>query len=141
MNFDYNKLKELVTDELYNTYHNQLQLLSMKGQKNIMSDFVFTDVYVMNKSEFAGLETIEVSMSVEFIDYIADSNGQPIRGNQYQKVKSTYNLVFVTNKASIDACPNCNAPLSQDAVTCNYCHTKIQGVRGKMKLSQKRKIR
>ena len=141
MNFDYNKLKELVTDELYNTYYNQLQPLELKGQKNVMSDFVFTDVYVINKYEFGGLETVEISMSVEFIDYIADLNGQLIRGNQYQKVKNTYNLVFVTNNTSIDTCPNCNAPLSQNAVTCNYCQTKIQGVRGEMKLSQKKRIR
>ena len=113
----------------------------MKGQKNIMSDFSFSDVSVLSKCSSGGLETVEVQMTVEFIDYVADASGVAVRGNQYQKVKNTYNLVFVTNNTSIDTCPNCNAPLSQDAVTCNYCQTKIQGVRGEMKLSQKKRIR
>ena len=39
MNFDYDKLRSLLSDELYNTYSSQLKVLSRKKQKNIMSDF------------------------------------------------------------------------------------------------------
>ena len=39
MEFDYNKLKEILSDELYNPYEVDLEVLKTKNQKNIMKDF------------------------------------------------------------------------------------------------------
>ena len=39
MNFDYEKLKELCSDELYNSYKSDLEVLKSKHCKNIMQDF------------------------------------------------------------------------------------------------------
>lgn len=39
MDFDYDVLKTLVTDELFHMYKNQLETLKMKNQQNIMSNF------------------------------------------------------------------------------------------------------
>lgn len=38
MNFDYDKIKELVSDEMYNMYVNQLETLKVKNQKNMMEE-------------------------------------------------------------------------------------------------------
>jgi len=138
MDFDYNKLRTLVTDELYNTYYNQLQTLSLKGQKNIMSDFEFVDSALVSKRDINNITTVLIRLRVRFYDYIVDSNYKIMRGNSSRKVDMTYMLEFVINKNELNYCPNCNAPLDSGATICNYCHSNINAITGKMKLSVKK---
>lgn len=141
MNFDYNALRELVTDELYNMYYNQLQTLSLKGQKNVMSDFELLG-YKLNSAfnHTNGTKSVNMSLNVKFYDYIVDQNGKKVRGNNRKKVNMTYSLSFVSKTNAITECPNCKAPLSSGATVCEHCKTHIQSTRGKMKLSNKRVI-
>ena len=117
----------------------------MKWNENLVTAMAWivavVFAYVVNKYEMNGLEVITIVLDVDFFDYIVDANDQVVRGNKYNKVRNGYRLTFVSNKEAITSCPNCNAPLEQNAVICNYCQTKMQGARGTMKLSQKQRIR
>ena len=102
MNFDYDALRTLVTDELYNSYYNQLQTLELKGQKNVMNNFFLIDEELLRIDEENGLWTILMRLEVEFNDYIVDSDNKIVRGSNKDKVIMNYLLTFVENEKSED---------------------------------------
>ena len=138
MDFDYDKLRELVTDELYNTYYNQLQTLSIKGQKNVMHDFELVRYDLVNKVNYTNSTTVIMELEVKFYDYITDSKGKCIRGNKNTKVQMLYQLTFVYNKDEITICPNCGGNVYKKDLKCEYCNTKIIDMSGNMRLSTKK---
>ena len=140
MNFDYDNLRKTTTDELYNTYYNQLQTLSIKGQKNIMSDFELVNYELVSLNKKEQLVIIEMLLDVKFYDYIVDSSDKVIRGKKRKKVHMLYELNFVYDENAIEACPNCNAEIAKEDTVCRYCKTTIPSIRGKMKLSTKKVI-
>lgn len=139
MNFDYEKLRTLVTDELFNTYQTQLQTLELKGQKNIMKDFVLLDWKLLSANEENSIRTISTLLDVEFYDYIVDTNDKVVRGNKKEKVIMTYCLTFVEKEEKEINCPHCGAKLEKGITICPYCKTNIQGITT-MKLSKKEAI-
>ncbi len=128
MDFDYDKLRTLATDELFNTYSSQLKTLSIKHQKNVMRDFehVITAIKEFKQSE--NNYTIIVNLQVLFYDYIIDKNYQTVRGNDQRRLNILYKLTYVkTNKANeTHHCPNCNAALGDAASSiCPFCNSVI----------------
>ncbi len=140
MNFDYDKLRTLVTDELYNSYYNQLQTLELKGQKNIMRDFFVKNSQLLSHKEENDKITIVVGLTVSFYDYIVDSNQKVIRGKDTKKVTMFYHLTFVASVASNGKCPNCGAPLEVPSY-CDYCKSHIQELSTGMRLAKKQAIK
>ena len=141
MDFDYNKMRELVTDELYNMYYNQLQTLSVKGEKNIMSNFLLNDSYVFSIVDDDDVTYYTIRLKVSFNDYIVNSDNEVIRGNKHKLANMEYELVFVKSTNTVDKCSVCGAKIENGVTTCPYCHSHIQGVSSKMKLSKKKVIR
>ncbi len=140
MNFDYEKLRTLVTDELYNSYYNQLQTLELKGQKNIMSNFYLMDAELLRLDEENGVWTILVRLEVEFNDYIVDSDNKILRGNNRDKVLMNYLLTFVEDENAENKCPHCGAKLVDGETVCSYCKAHIQALTQTLKLSKKEAI-
>ena len=140
MEFDYDKLRELVTDELFNQYQNQLKQLELKGEKNIMEDFELIEAGIYHQETKDGYEEICVDMTVLFYDYIANNKGRIVRGNGNIKVRMNYELTFVRDIKAIHNCPNCNAELKEGQTICEYCHTHIHSVTGKLKLANKKDL-
>ena len=138
MNFDYDSLRKETTDNLYNTYYNQLQSLVLKGQKNVMSDFELVEYRLIKLSKKNSITTVKMELEVKFYDYIVDSSNKVVRGKKRKKVHMLYDLTYVYNEEAIEECPNCNAKISN---ICSYCKTTIPSIRGKMKLSTKKCIR
>ncbi len=140
MNFDYEKMRTLVTDEMFQMYQSQLQTLSIKGERNIMSDFQFLS-YQLVKKEREKITTFQILLKVSFYDYIVNESGKLVRGNKNIKVKMTYLLTFVLDEHSMGRCPHCNAELEIGSNKCSYCKSIIQGVSTTMKLSKKEVIK
>lgn len=140
MNFDYDRLSQVVTDELYNTYYNQLETLKIKGEKNIMNNFNLVNIELLDKKEENGIIYYKVDLLVSFYDYIVDSNNNITRGTNSSLVYMHYNLNYISSKNSVDRCPKCGAKIVNGSTTCVYCRSHIQGVSSKMKLSSKRVI-
>ena len=141
MNFDYDSLRKETTDNLYNTYYNQLQSLVLKGQKNVMSDFELVEYELIKLSKKNSITTVKMELEVKFYDYIVDSSNKVVRGKKRKKVHMLYDLTYVYNEEAIEECPNCNAKISKEDNICSYCKTTIPSIRGKMKLSTKKCIR
>ena len=127
--FDKDKLRNLLSDELYNTYNMQLISLKAKKQKNIMTDFteVKSDVsYISVENEKVTLKTI---LEVSFYDYVVDEANTIVRGTKDNKLLMTYELTFIStiNKNKTENCPNCGAPINKDDAgdVCEYCKAVI----------------
>ncbi len=136
MNFDYENMKLLVTDEMFNMYYNQLQTLELKGQQNIMKDFKFYDSLLISDEVENNIHTISMILNVSFYDYIIDNEKKIVRGTNRQKVKMIYLLTFVYSEDRLTKCPNCGASVEKQSV-CPYCNTMLHGVSEELKLAKK----
>lgn len=128
MNFDYDKMKMLVTDELFNTYSSQLKVLKLKKQKNIMSNIEFVSGRITDVKDTNGIRSVSVIMKVNQFDYVVDEENKVIRGDDNHKLSVTYKLTFVSSvdNEEIVVCPNCGAK-NKIVVggNCEYCQSKI----------------
>lgn len=94
MNFDLNKLKKLISDEMYDKYKVQLEKLKNDKQQNIMEEIEFkknkiTDIEVENN-----IEIVECEMKVTCIDYIIGEEQKVKKGKKNKKVQYSYRLLF-----------------------------------------------
>ena len=137
MNFDYNKIKELVSDEMYNMYTNQLETLKIKNQQNIMDEIEFIEGYITDYKKINNKEIIKVYMSVKCYDYIINTkNNMTVRGHKNRKLTLSYILTFERNVEVIKYCPQCGANIN-NLTECKYCRSKIVNNTSKMKMTKK----
>ena len=141
MNFNYNKLREKLTDELYNQYEMQLKTLQTKGEQNIMSDFQARDMAITKIENINGKYEITMELVIGLYDYIVQNN-RVVRGNSNRKIEMKYELVFVSSSVGgKNTCPHCGAELTNSASqVCMYCKSTVTQVSDKWVLSKKRAI-
>lgn len=128
MNFDYDKLKDNLTNELYNSYMMQLDALKLKKQKNIMSDFKLIDIKIIDISSANDLVNVRTYLRVRMYDYVVDEDNNVVRGTKSKKIDIEYIIDFVKAVDTIKnmKCPNCGAKIEAvTSGTCKYCKTKI----------------
>lgn len=141
MNFNYDSLRERLTDELYNQYEMQLDTLKVKNEKNIMKDFNLIQSNITNIREENGVIIVNLEMIISFIDYI-DKNGTAVRGSKTNKVYQHYSMTFVMKSQPVNKCPNCGAELDNNsAQICSYCRSKITRLGSKWVLSKKESLK
>lgn len=128
MNFDYDKLRSLTTDELFNNYKGQLDILQLRHVQNIMSDFHINEIMISDIREEEELIAIDVNTIIDCYDYIVDTKtGWVTRGNKYEKVAYNYKLTFIgSNEDVTNTCPNCGAELpSGNSTKCEHCNSVV----------------
>jgi hypothetical protein len=145
-NLDIDKARKLLSDELYNTYKSQLNVLRAKKQKNVMSDFDYVGGGITSIKEDGNTLTISLELSVTCKDYLINTeNNMTVRGNAYKTNHYTYSLTFVVAKgknAGVVNCPNCNAKLGEGtSVKCEYCGSTITRKASTLTLTRKEMIR
>ena len=145
MNFEMEKVRDQLTDELYNMYLSQVETLKIKGQQNIMKDFKLTNARVTGF--YVENDTVQMitSMTIEFYDYIIDvASGKVLRGNSQRKCCVEYEMTFIQSlkqKQTKITCPNCGAPVNINASNkCSYCASTIVQENAKWVLSKKKNI-
>ena len=137
--FDYDTIRSMVTDELYNQYEMQLDTLKVKNEKNVMSDFVYKDAMITNINSENNKITVTIELICSFYDYI-EKNGSVTRGTKATKITQHYEMKFVANLSNKkkDKCPNCGAKLENSASQkCEYCGSIVSNVSDKWVLSKK----
>ena len=141
MDFDYDKLRSLCTDQLYESYKSDLEVLKQKNGKNIMSDFKLKSSRLINIENENNQITVTINMYISFYDYVIDVNtDEVIRGKKHVIVSNNYVLKYIIKKDSsiVDACPNCGAKLTGS--DCSFCNTHIENNGYSFVLSEKKKI-
>lgn len=145
MEFDYDRLKELITDELYNSYVMNLDALKTKNQKNTMKGFELIDSYIFALKEENEKYIAKVYLNVKFYDYIENINtGKVLRGTSSRKLNNTYVLTLIKSKGganNINICPRCSAPVEGNHTgVCEYCKSKLINETHDWVMSKKEKI-
>ena len=142
MEFDYEKLRSLCTDELYNTYKAQLYVLKAKKQKNIMHDYKLITSKIDSIKEENDTVTIIVFMEVELYDYVVNDKNKVVRGTKKNTLINNYEMTFVRGiGTSTTTCPNCGKELDDSpSSVCKYCGSNIVKNSNKFVLSRKKNI-
>ncbi len=138
MSFDYEKIRSLVTDELYNQYKMQLDTLKAKNEYNKMSDFTFYNCIITDIYEENSQTAITIELLVSFYDWI-ECDKEVIRGSSKEKIKVRYKMTFVSFKNNnCLKCPNCGFEISNLSTNkCEYCGSIIVHKTDKWLLSKK----
>ena len=118
-NFEYKKLRKLLSDELYNNYVTLLEQLKEKQQQNIMSDIELVDIAIQDIKEFDDLVQYDIQLIVNQVDYVINTkNNKVVRGNEdINEVQ--YKLTYTMSKNQKNTCPNCGTKL--DSVASQIC--------------------
>ena len=131
MNFNYDRLRELLSDELFNNYKMQLETLSLQNGKNVMKDFKFVDGEIIKVKIEYNMEEVIVKLHIRMKDYVINTtNNKVTHGNENYTMDITY---LITLERSTDekenSCINCGAPITDAASqVCPFCDSVI--VRG-----------
>lgn len=141
MNFELDKVHNIITDEMFNMYESQLSSMEIKGEQNIMNGFNLKDCAITNYINQNDNLEVETKYIIEFYDYIIDkASGKVLRGSKSNKLRMYYNFTFImkNTEQKIDKCPNCGAPVEVNASgVCPYCNSKIVGENTSWVMSKK----
>lgn len=145
MNFKLEDVRDQITDELYNMYESQLATLEVKGEQNIMKDFVLKNSFLKDVTMQNNTITISTGYIIEFYDYIIEqSTGKVVRGTSNRKVRITYEMKFrqtLDETKKVTKCPNCGAEIDMNTTgVCDYCHTKLVTENTKWVLTEKQTL-
>ena len=143
MDNDIERVRNVLSDEMFNTYKMQLETLKIKNQKNIMEDITLKDVYITDIKTVNEKKVIDVIMHVNCRDYIIDiTNNKVLRGKKNKVWFYEYCLSYMKDSGeSIDHCPNCSAKLKDgSSVKCEYCGSIINRKADKFILIDKKMI-
>lgn len=125
MDFDYEALEKLTTDELFSSYKADLEVLKLKNGRNIMRNFILKSIYIDSIEEFDDYIAVNAVLRVAFYDYVIDSKTNRIQRGHFNKLlNNSYKLEYKKSKKIIEKCPNCGAELH--GKDCEYCHAHIE---------------
>jgi len=144
MKFDYKTLEKYCSNELYESYYMDLEVLKKKHGKNMMSDFTLLSYNIRNIEEVHGRVVIDMFLKVSFKDYVVDTKkNKIIHGDSEVATTKKYDLEYVMDLDSeIDkkkVCPNCGAKLH--GRECEFCHTIVDTKKDHFVLNKKGIIR
>jgi DNA-directed RNA polymerase subunit RPC12/RpoP len=141
MNFDYDALRELCTDELFNTYKSQLQVLKAKNGKNVMNGFFPKKINIYDVRASDGIISVKVYLKVSFFDYVVNTTSKKVtQGKRFKRITNHYEMVFVKSVMdnTVTRCPNCNASINfVTSGECPYCGSTIVVPPNQLVLSKK----
>ena len=143
MNFDYDALRKLCTDELYNQYKTLLEALKLKNEQNIMSDFKVNQISVYNIKTENNITEISVYLDIMFKDYVINTNTKKVvRGSRNIYFNNSYELTYVvSNQDKLIKCPTCGAEVEViSSNVCPYCKNTIVQTSNEIVLSKKKII-
>ena len=142
MDFDYEKLKELCSDELYNSYKQDLEILKLKNGRNIMHSFKPIVMYINKITRQDKTLEIEFYLKVKFTDYVINTQtNEVIRGNKNERIINNYCLVYQKQDFYTDKCPSCGETIpAKSNTTCPSCNSIIINNTNKFVLVHKERI-
>lgn len=139
------KVKDLLTNDLYNMYKSEIVGLKAKKQRNAMSNFKYVGGQLLSVTETNCTLNIKIALQVECKDYMLDETTNTVcRGSSSKINHYDYRMTFVVSKnESSVKCPNCNAPIKSkgNTITCAYCGSTIVRKTNNIVLAEKKMYR
>lgn len=96
--FDYNTLKEILTEELYKEEELKLKELKENKQKLVATNIKQQEVKVLSIKKKDDIETINIYLYVSQYDYVIDNKKKLVRGTGDTEYQIEYRLTLERNK-------------------------------------------
>ena len=145
MNRDIDSVRDILGDEIYNSYKMQLMPLIASDQVNVMEDIKFKNAEVSTINIDNDKQIVNVFMEVTCHDYIIDNKTKKVlRGSKKKVNYYLYKLSYerTISKDVLTKCPKCGAPLGEGhSVKCEYCAAVITRPTDKFVLIDKKMLR
>ena len=94
-NYDYEVLKKNLTNDLYQYYTEQLEVMEKIKHRNIMKDFEIINIKIYNVSNEHNLLSVDLYLNVRMFDYVIDIDTKEcIKGNINDKIDFEFELRF-----------------------------------------------
>lgn len=90
---DLNKIKSLVSDDIYNDYVKKIDELKKQERKNIMDNIILKNNKIVDVIIDKDI-TIKCKMNITCIDYIIDKDNKVVKGKKDKPINYTYELSF-----------------------------------------------
>lgn len=94
---DLNKIKNLVSDDIYNDYVKKIDELKEQDRKNIMNEITLKTNKIVDVIIDKDI-IIKCEMNITCIDYIVDKNDEVVKGKKDKPINYTYELSFNKKK-------------------------------------------
>ena len=125
-NCDYDKLKELCTDELYNMYKAQADTLELSNKKFVKNTYELIAEEIVELEEEKDVIIIGVLLKVLYNDLVVKKGREKELEDVLFTNDQAYKLTFVIGKGNKDTCPNCGAILEDSKIReCPYCKSHV----------------
>lgn len=133
---DWEPMRAIMTDALFNQMGTQLEGLKARGWTNHVERIAVLDARITRYMQESENDVLVVRLKTRITDYTTDDkSGEIIKGRNDKELFMTYDwkLVRAKDRKTLDAedlssisCPNCGAPLSVNQSTrCQYCGTVV----------------
>ena len=96
--FDYNTLKEILTEELYKEEELKLKEIKENKQKLVATNIKQQEVKVLSIKKKDDIETINIYLYVSQYDYVIDNKKKVVRGTGDTEYQIEYRLTLERNK-------------------------------------------
>lgn len=126
-NYDFDTLKYLCTDKLYNLYLSELEMLSQVDLGYHFSNYKLLEAQIYSINSDNKKIILKVAMKASCISYRLDAEKNLVDGSQTEKTIIIHELEFEKNIKTDEIeinCPNCGAPTKRASIgKCSYCNT------------------
>lgn len=133
---DWEPMRAIMTDSLYNQMERQLEELKKRGMTNYVDRIAVLDAFISKYYVEGENDVLIVRLSTRICDYtVNDQTGEVVRGSKTRELFMTYDwkLIRDKNRKTLEedamtsvSCPSCGAPLSlKQSGKCPYCDTVI----------------
>jgi len=139
MDLNYEILMNLLTDELYNNYLNNIKELKSRNQKEFINNLVCTSAKLVSLKDENNKYEAKIILTIEYDYKLQDLETGQIVASSFFKLNPTYELTFIKYKSNV--CSGCGAHIDYNKTDiCEYCKSKIINKAPDWIMSKKEKI-
>jgi hypothetical protein len=129
----WNKTRHLISERQWQNFNAYLKQLQSYGYSNRLENVQITKTETVKYNVDYNYEMITVRIFAECLDYVVNSQGVTVAGNDKKPRRFSEYWTFVANKnakmksTDLHSCPNCGAPVEKigESGICEYCNSKI----------------
>ncbi|MEA2042735.1 MAG: TIM44-like domain-containing protein [Bacteroidota bacterium] len=132
-NNDLNKVRNLLTDRVYENFMFWIDAYIREGLSNKLEQVRISDIRLSKVTTDKYYDTVTVRIFASALDYVENSSGKVIGGSSRRARKFSEYWTFIrkagVRKDNFDfsKCPSCGAPADKigKSGVCEYCNSKI----------------
>ncbi len=92
--FEFENLKQYVTDDVYEMYAKEMNSLKEKRQKHVLDDYAKRDIELIDFKLIDKVLYAEIKLVLSELDYYTTDGGDLVKGDKEHKVNHFYILSF-----------------------------------------------